>query len=65
MSGAAWLQFAVMIVLLGVSVPVVGTYIAKVFGGGKAPGDRFFGPIERTVYRLGGIDPDREQKWTI
>ncbi|MFN8028428.1 MAG: potassium-transporting ATPase subunit KdpA [Acidimicrobiia bacterium] len=65
MSGAAWLQFAVMIVLLGLTVPVLGSYMAKVFGGGRAPGDRFFGPIERFVYRLGGIDPDREQKWTI
>jgi K+-transporting ATPase ATPase A chain len=54
-----------MIGLLGVTVPVLGTYMAKVFGGGKAPGDRFFSPIERFVYRLGGIDPDREQKWTI
>lgn len=65
MSGAAWLQFVAMIVLLGVSVPLLGTYIAKVFGGGRAPGDRFFGPIERVVYRLGGVDPEREQKWTI
>lgn len=65
MSGSAWLQFLAMIALLAVTVPVLGTYMAKVFGGGKAPGDRFFGPIERVVYRLGGIDPDREQKWTI
>jgi K+-transporting ATPase ATPase A chain len=31
---------------------------------GPAPGDRVFGPIERGIYRLCGIDPNREQAWT-
>ncbi len=29
-----------------------------------APGDRVFGPIERLVYRLCGIDERREQRWS-
>jgi K+-transporting ATPase ATPase A chain len=29
-----------------------------------APGDRFFGAVERPIYRLCGIDPRREQRWT-
>jgi K+-transporting ATPase ATPase A chain len=65
MTAAGWLQLLVLIVLLGVSVPLVGNYMAKVFGDKRASGDRFFGPIERVIYRLGGIDPEREQKWTI
>jgi K+-transporting ATPase ATPase A chain len=65
MSGASWLQLVALIVALGISVPILGTYMAKVFGGGKAPGDRVFNPIERVIYRLGGVDPDREQRWTI
>jgi len=65
MTLAAWLQLLALITLLAVSVPVLGSYMAKVFGGKRAPGDRFFNPIERVIYRLGGIDPDREQKWTI
>ncbi|HEY5727112.1 MAG TPA: potassium-transporting ATPase subunit KdpA, partial [Acidimicrobiia bacterium] len=36
-----------------------------VFGGGEAPGDRFFGPIERFVYRLSGVNPEREQRWNV
>ena len=32
--------------------------MAKVYGGGKAPGDRFFDPVERAIYRLCGVDPD-------
>ena len=64
MTAAGWLQLLALIVLLAVTVPLVGNYMAKVFGGKKAPGDRFFNPVERVIYRLGGIDPDREQRWS-
>ena len=35
MSGANWLQFVVLIVLLAISIPILGGYLAKVFGGGQ------------------------------
>src|SRR5262249_7035226 len=38
-------------------------YMAKVYGGGKAPGDRFFRPIERAIYRVCGVDETSEQRW--
>src|SRR3989337_1366681 len=31
---------------------------------GFAPGDRIFSPVERLVYRLVGVDAEREQRWT-
>ena len=31
----------------------------------RAPGDRFFLPIERLIYRLCGIDESREQRWSV
>ena len=65
MSGAAWLQFLVLVALAFAATPLLGSYMAKVFGGGAAPGDRFFGPAERLIYRLTGVDPSREQRWTI
>ena len=66
MTGAAWAQFALVIVLIGVSIPLLGGYIAKVFGEEKkAPGDRVFLPIERVVYRVCRVDPEREQRWTV
>ena len=65
MSGAAWLQFLVLIALVFAATPLLGGYMAKVFGGGAAPGDRIFGPVERVIYRLTGVDPSREQRWTI
>jgi K+-transporting ATPase ATPase A chain len=48
-----------------VSTPILGSYLAKVCGGGRAPGDRFLNPVERVIYRVCGIDPDREQRWTV
>ncbi|HET6834144.1 MAG TPA: potassium-transporting ATPase subunit KdpA [Acidimicrobiales bacterium] len=65
MSGAAWLQFFVLIALVAAATPLLGGYMAKVYGGGAAPGDRFFGPLERLVYRATGVNPSREQRWTV
>jgi len=66
MQAADWLQLVVLAVALAVSVPLLGGYLAKVFGdGAAAPGDRVFLPIERFVYRLLRVDPDREQRWTV
>jgi K+-transporting ATPase ATPase A chain len=65
MNAAGWAQFAVLVILLAISIPLLGGYLAKVFGGGKAPGDRVFLPIERLIYRVCRVDPDREQRWTV
>jgi potassium-transporting ATPase potassium-binding subunit len=65
MSGAAWPQFLVLIALVFAATPLLGGYMAKVYGGGAALGDRFFGPVERVIYRITGVDPSREQRWTI
>ncbi|MCC7075776.1 MAG: potassium-transporting ATPase subunit KdpA [Acidimicrobiia bacterium] len=63
MSLGSWVQLTVLVAMLAVSTPLLGTYMAKVFGGVKAPGDRVFAPIERGIYRLCGIDPEGEQRW--
>jgi K+-transporting ATPase ATPase A chain len=60
----AWGQFALVAVALIVATPLLGSYMARVFGGGAAPGDRVFLPVERVIYRLAGVDPEREQRWT-
>ncbi len=64
MTAAGWLQLLFVIALLAISTPLLGRYMAKVYGGGTAPGDRVFGPVERTIYRICGVDPEREQRWT-
>ncbi len=56
-------QLIILIVALAVSIPLLGGYMARVFGGGAAPLDRVFGPLERLIYRVCGIDPKGEQRW--
>ena len=57
--------------ILGVVVQVVlailmayplGKYIAKVYKGKKSCLD-FMKPVERWMFRLSGIDPEREMNW--
>jgi K+-transporting ATPase ATPase A chain len=65
MSGANWLQLLFFVaVVLATAVPL-GRYMARVYGNDVAPGDRFFAPLERLVYRVCRIDPTREQGWTM
>jgi potassium-transporting ATPase potassium-binding subunit len=65
MSSANWLQLALLVALVVATTPLLGRYMAGVFGadGERAPGDRVFLPVERFVYRLVGVDPEREQRW--
>src|SRR5580765_2916644 len=65
MSASAWLQLLFLIALLAVTTPLLGSYLAKVYGGGKAPGDRVFSPVENAIYRFCRVDPDREQRWNV
>ena len=65
MSWQNWLQLGVLVGLIGVSAPLLGAYLARVYGGGSAPGDRVFGPIERLCYRAARIDEHGEQTWRV
>jgi K+-transporting ATPase ATPase A chain len=61
-------QAVVLIVMLGIAVPLLGRYMAAVYGNrkdGTAPGDKFFTPIERFIYRACRIDHKREQRWNV
>ena len=61
MSAANWLQVVALVGALLVTAPLLGMYLARVLGGGAAPGDRFFLPVERVLYRAAGVDSSREQ----
>jgi potassium-transporting ATPase potassium-binding subunit len=64
-SWQAWGQAAALLGLVVLSTPLLGAHIARVFGSVRAPGDRVFLPVERALYRLGGVDPEREQPWRV
>jgi K+-transporting ATPase ATPase A chain len=65
MSPANWIQLAVFVAVLVATAVPLGHYMAKVYGDEGAPGDRFFLPIERLIYRMCRVDADREQRWTV
>jgi K+-transporting ATPase ATPase A chain len=68
MGGAGLFQFVALLVVLALTAPPLGRYMAAVYGSradGSAPGDRVFAPIERRIYRTLGVDDRREQRWNI
>jgi potassium-transporting ATPase potassium-binding subunit len=65
MSWQEWLQIAALVGLVLVSTPLLGAYLARVYALEGAPGDRFFLPVERVIYRFLGVDPKREQPWSV
>jgi potassium-transporting ATPase potassium-binding subunit len=55
------LIYALIILLLA---KPVGLYMTKIFSGEQTWLTPVFAPVERVFYRLSGIDPNEEQKWT-
>ena len=63
MSGQDIVQIGFYLVLLLIVVKPLGAYMAQVYSGGRTPLDRVFGPLERTLYRLAGVDGAAEVTW--
>ena len=58
-----WLQILFFsAIILAITKPL-GVYMFRVFEGDRQPLPRFFGPIERLLYRLCGVDPRQGQDW--
>ncbi len=63
MSANGWLQFAFFsLVLIGVTRPV-GIYVEHVLEGKRTWFDRVLRPCERLIYKLCGVDAEREMNW--
>lgn len=64
MTANAWLQFIVFVgVLLALAKPL-GAYMARIYEGEPAGLNRFGAPFERLLYRISGVDPAVEMRWT-
>jgi potassium-transporting ATPase potassium-binding subunit len=59
----AILKLALFFLLLLAVTKPMGLYMRRVFCGERTFLDRALRPLERLVYRLGGIDGKREQTW--
>ncbi len=64
MTANAYLQLGFYIVVLLLLAKPLGTYMARIYEGEPAILNRFGAPLERLIYRICGIDPAQEMRWT-
>jgi potassium-transporting ATPase potassium-binding subunit len=60
MTASGWLQIALYSVVLFALTKPMGVYMVEVYEGRLA----WLRPVERLLYRLGGVDPEKDQHWT-
>ncbi len=60
MTANGWLQILFYSVLLLALTKPLGAYMVRVYDGSL----RWLAPVERTIYRVCGIDPEEDQHWT-
>ena len=65
MTANGWVQILLFALIVFALVKPLGIYMFRVFEGEKQPLPRFFGPIERWIYKLCGVDPKEQQDWKV
>src|SRR5246127_2859163 len=63
MTANGWLQFGLYSIVLILTVRPVGIYLVRVFEGQRTWLDPIFRPVERLIYRLGGVNADNKMNW--
>ena len=63
MTSRLWVLTIVFFAVLAALAIPLGRYLTRVFAGENAFGVRLAGPVERGIYRLSGVDPDRQHDW--
>jgi K+-transporting ATPase ATPase A chain len=63
MTANGWLQIGLFALVIFAITKPFGIYMYRVFEGERQPLPRVFGPLERVLYRLCGVDPRKEQDW--
>jgi K+-transporting ATPase ATPase A chain len=63
MNGFRVLQYALFLGVVLALVQPVGRYLQRVFAGERTLLDPVLRPLERAIYRLGGVAPEREMDW--
>jgi len=64
MSLNGWLQIALFIALILLLAKPMGLYMTRVFAHRRTWLDPVLVPCERVLYRLTGVDPEHEMRWT-
>src|SRR5262245_15778315 len=63
MTANGWAQILLFALIVFALVKPLGIYMFRIFEGDRQPLPRFFGPIERWIYKLCGVDPKEQQDW--
>src|SRR5260221_12719062 len=58
------LQVLLFLVIVLLLTKPLGLYLDKIFNGERTWLSPVFVPVERFFYRLSGVNPEEEQKWT-
>lgn len=58
-----WTLIAVFVALTALMAKPFGTWLFAIYEGRPTFAARALGPLERGLYRVGGVDPAREQGW--
>jgi K+-transporting ATPase ATPase A chain len=64
MTASATVQIVVFFAILLLLTKPLGSYMARVFAGERTFLHRWFGGLERGAYRMLGVDPERDMRWT-
>ncbi len=64
MTANGWFQIAVFLALILAVTKPMGVYMARVFSRERTFMDPVLRPLERLLYRVTGVDEDREMRWT-
>src|SRR3954469_15054657 len=65
MTATGWIQIVVFFLAVLALTKPLGAYMFRVFEGEKQPLPALFGRAERFFYRICGVDPAKEQTWTV
>jgi len=63
MTGNGWLQFLIFSAVLLASLRPIGIYLARVLEGERTWLDPVLRPIEKLIYKLGGVNASQEMSW--
>ena len=64
MTVIGWVQIAVFALILLALVKPLGSYMHRVLEGQPVFLTKLLGPVERMTYRLFGVNPELDMKWT-
>jgi K+-transporting ATPase ATPase A chain len=64
MTANGWFQIGLYVLVLFLITKPIGVFLARVFERQKTLLDPLVRPVERLVYRLCGVDENKEMRWT-